>query len=181
MTARLALLAFLMGGCAHYPINPKLEKYEPPRLTMGAMVNSPIGPTTCSWSCRFPAAEPARPRWAMACWKPSLKLMSPLRPTVPSRLDAPAIIWRRKWIWSPGFQEAASSQPTLPSKGGGFADFKENFLYRNVTWGLIGRLLNPINMIRVASPYFSKSDLEAEYLDDHLFHGATFKDMNPPG
>ncbi len=41
MTARLVLLALLMGGCAHYPINPKLEKYEPPRLTMGGMVNSP--------------------------------------------------------------------------------------------------------------------------------------------
>ncbi len=34
-------------------------------------------------------------------------------------------------------------------------------------------------MIRVASAYFSKSDLEAEYLDDHLFHGATFKDIDP--
>jgi len=44
---------------------------------------------------------------------------------------------------------------------------------------LSGRLFNPINMIRVASPYFSKSDMEAEYLDDHLFHGATFKDINP--
>jgi NTE family protein len=33
-----------------------------------------------------------------------------------------------------------------------FKGFKEEFLYRNVTWGLIGRLLNPYNMIRVGSP-----------------------------
>lgn len=34
-------------------------------------------------------------------------------------------------------------------------------------------------MFRVASPYFSKSDLEAEYFDDDLFHGATYKELEP--
>jgi NTE family protein len=60
-----------------------------------------------------------------------------------------------------------------------FKDFKQNFLNRNVTWGLIWRLLNPINMYRVASAFYSKSDLEAEYFDEILFHGATYKDLNP--
>ena len=58
-------------------------------------------------------------------------------------------------------------------------NFKEEFLNRNVTRGLTGRGLNPINWFRLASIYFSRTDLEAEYFDDLLFHGATYKELDP--
>ncbi|MDF0666059.1 MAG: hypothetical protein P0119_08300 [Nitrospira sp.] len=41
------LLLFLFGvvalvtGCAHYPVNAKLEKYQPARITMGQALNAP--------------------------------------------------------------------------------------------------------------------------------------------
>jgi NTE family protein len=58
-----------------------------------------------------------------------------------------------------------------------FDDFEEKFLNRNVQGGLIWRLCSPINWFRLASPYFNRSDLAAEYYDRHIFDGATFNDL----
>jgi NTE family protein len=58
-----------------------------------------------------------------------------------------------------------------------FDDFEEQFLRRDVQGALIWRLLAPWNWVRLASPYFGRSDLAAEYYDDRLFHGATLGDL----
>jgi len=58
-----------------------------------------------------------------------------------------------------------------------FDDFKDSFLYRNVNGGLILSVLSPINLVRLASRGFGRSDLAAEYYDKILFHGATFGDL----
>jgi NTE family protein len=58
-----------------------------------------------------------------------------------------------------------------------FAGFEERFLRRNVQGGLIGKLLNPINWVRLASPLFDRSDLATEFYDEKVFGGATFADL----
>jgi NTE family protein len=58
-----------------------------------------------------------------------------------------------------------------------FDDFEQRFLRRNVQAALLVRLLNPINWVRLASPFFARSDLAAEYYDRALFDGATFADL----
>jgi NTE family protein len=58
-----------------------------------------------------------------------------------------------------------------------FDDFKDAFLYRNVNAGLILSALFPVNLVRLASRGFGRSDLAAEYYDKILFHGATFGDL----
>ncbi len=58
-----------------------------------------------------------------------------------------------------------------------FDDFKDALLYRNVNAGLILSVLSPINLVRLASRGFGRSDLAAEYYDKILFHGATFGDL----
>ena len=45
-----------------------------------------------------------------------------------------------------------------------FADFERDFLNKNVELGLALRVLNPLNWPRLASPYFDRIDLAAEYL-----------------
>jgi NTE family protein len=58
-----------------------------------------------------------------------------------------------------------------------FVDFKDRFLYHNVNRDLLLGMLNPINMIRLFSPYYGRSELATEYYDKLLFHGATFGDL----
>jgi NTE family protein len=59
-----------------------------------------------------------------------------------------------------------------------FQDFEGKFLKENVQGTLLKRtLLNPYNWMRLYSPYFDRSDLAAEYYDDHIFDHGTFGDI----
>lgn len=62
-----------------------------------------------------------------------------------------------------------------------FADFQTKVLERNIQGALIAKLLNPLNLIRVASFFLSRSDLAAEYYDRKIFAGATFAQMQENG
>jgi NTE family protein len=59
-----------------------------------------------------------------------------------------------------------------------FEDFPERFLYRNVTLDLGIRLLNPINWCRLASPYYDRIDMAAQFFDTHVFDRKTFADLH---
>jgi NTE family protein len=58
-----------------------------------------------------------------------------------------------------------------------FRDFETEFLRRPVERELFVQLLRPYNWVRLASPYFNRSRLTAEYYDEHLFRDATFADL----
>jgi NTE family protein len=62
-----------------------------------------------------------------------------------------------------------------------FADFRTKFLERNIQGALVARLFNPINLVRVASPWFSRIDLAAELYDRDLFNAATFAQLEHNG
>jgi NTE family protein len=55
-----------------------------------------------------------------------------------------------------------------------FQDFRARFLEENVERALLWKLFNPVNWVRLASPYFSRIDLAAEYYDGELFERTTF-------
>lgn len=55
-----------------------------------------------------------------------------------------------------------------------FTDFRTRFLEANVQGELLWRLFLPSNWLRLASPYFSRIDLAAEYYDEALFEKQTF-------
>ena len=61
-----------------------------------------------------------------------------------------------------------------------FQDFRSTFLDVNVQGALVWRLFNPVNWVRLASPYFSRIDLAAEYYDEYLFEGKTFGALAEP-
>jgi len=58
-----------------------------------------------------------------------------------------------------------------------FSDFKAKFLNRNIQGELAGKVANPYNWFRLASPYFSRIDLAAELYDRTIFESATFADL----
>jgi NTE family protein len=55
-----------------------------------------------------------------------------------------------------------------------FTEFRARFLDVDVEGALLWRLFNPWNWVRLASPYFSRIDLAAEYYDEHIFEGKSF-------
>jgi NTE family protein len=59
-----------------------------------------------------------------------------------------------------------------------FEDFETRFLKKNIEGALAVRtFFDPINWVRLSSPYFGRSDLAAEYYDKYVFDGGTFGDM----
>jgi NTE family protein len=62
-----------------------------------------------------------------------------------------------------------------------FEDFRARFLERNVQGALTVRLFNPANWVRLASPYFSRIDMAAEFYDSDIFDAAVFERLQHNG
>ncbi len=59
-----------------------------------------------------------------------------------------------------------------------FEDYETRFLKKNIQGDLARSVfLNPVNWFRLSSPFFDRSDLAAEYYDEHVFDRKTFGDM----
>ena len=58
-----------------------------------------------------------------------------------------------------------------------FAEYEERFLKRDVEGALLGRSLNPFNWWKFVGGSAGRSELAAEYYDEILFEGATFRDL----
>lgn len=58
-----------------------------------------------------------------------------------------------------------------------FADFETKFLKRNLQHEIASTFFAPTNLFSMSSPYFGRSDVVAEYLDEALFEGKTFADL----
>ena len=59
-------------------------------------------------------------------------------------------------------------------------DFETRFLKRDVEGELALKLIAPSNWSKLASTYYDRSDLVAEYFDEVLFEGKTFGDFQLP-
>jgi NTE family protein len=58
-----------------------------------------------------------------------------------------------------------------------FEEFKPRFLQKNVQRALILRALRPRNLVRLMTPFLSRSDLASQYYNEKVFEGATFADL----
>lgn len=58
-----------------------------------------------------------------------------------------------------------------------FVSFEEDFLKRDVQGELALRLFSPWNLIRLSSLWFSRTDMAAEYYDKHIFRNKTYADL----
>ncbi len=62
-----------------------------------------------------------------------------------------------------------------------FQDYRGRFLEADVQGSLFWSLFNPWNWVRLASPYFSRIDLAAEYYDENIFEGKSFATLAETG
>ncbi|WP_417069882.1 patatin-like phospholipase family protein [Niveibacterium terrae] len=58
-----------------------------------------------------------------------------------------------------------------------FQDFEKKFLKRDVQKEIVSTIFTPSNLISMTSPYYGRSDVLAEFLDQRLFEGKTFADL----
>ncbi len=65
----------------------------------------------------------------------------------------------------------------LHSRDDFFRTFPDRFLYKNVEMALALELFNPANWLKLASPYYSRIDMAAEYYDNEIFEHKTFGDL----
>ncbi len=177
-------VAALATGCAHYPVNEKLERYQPARITMGQSLNAPTRADDLLMVLSFSGGGTRAASLAYGVLEALNEVELPPHSTLPTSPASPTAEGKGRRLVQEvdlvtGVSGGSVTAAYFSLHGDGiFKDFRQNFLNRNVTWGLTWRLLNPINLYRVASAFYSKSDLEAEYFDDILFHGATYKDLN---
>ena len=172
----LLLVLALAGGCAHYPLNAPLAAGAPQA------------------GYRFPPIDPARadPRDELfVC------LSFSGGGTRAAALAYGALVSLRKTdIGRGGVARSFLDEVDCIAgiSGGAFTaayfglyggdtfesvpltgkSFPERFLNRDIQWELARATLNPVNLARLASPYFSRSDLAAELYDRTVFDGQTF-------
>jgi NTE family protein len=59
-----------------------------------------------------------------------------------------------------------------------FEDFETRFLKKDIEGDLVKAMFfNPVNWVKLFSPYYDRSDLAADYYNKHVFNGGTFSDI----
>src|SRR6267142_4047603 len=166
----LSAAVLLAGGCAHYPENARMKHHDP----QGGYRFSTLSNTGNSDSLQVVLAFSGGGTRAAA-----------LSYGVLDKLARTAIVWegqRRRLL---------DEVDMISSVSGGsftaayyalygdqiFTDFDQKFLSRNIQRQMFWRFCSPRNWVRLASPYFNRSDLAAEFYDRQLFHGKTFGDL----
>jgi NTE family protein len=167
-------LAALFAGCAHYPVNAPLEHHDP---TSGYRLET------------LPSEDNSGSLLVVMSFSGGGTRAAALAYGTLERLARTEIVWegRRKRL--------LDEVDIISSVSGGsytaayyalyrerlFEDFEAEFLKRNVQGEITRKLLTPTNLVRSWSPLFGRSDLMAEYMDDQLFHDATFADLQRQG
>ena len=171
MLIGVCLVLLALGGCAHYPVNAKLEKYDPDYGYKGKNIRDPERPDNVLLLLTFSGGGTRAAAF-------SYGVLETLR-------DTEVTVKGKKY---PMVDEVDA----ISGVSGGsftaayyglfgdriFEDFERKFLKENIQFAFGSRILfNPYNWARLFSPYFDRSDLVAEYYDKYIFEGATFADM----
>jgi NTE family protein len=178
----LSLWLLLVAACAHYPVNPKLEHVDP-ATQLRPRPEPPTRHTDLLLIVSISGGGTRAAAFGYGVLQALDKVLIPLPGTASQEgqtVTRHSLFDEIDLVGGVSGGSITAGYAALKGRGM-FEDYRERFLLQNGTWQLIRRLLNPINLFRLSSPYFNRSDLEAEYFDDILFDGATFKDLDPSG
>jgi len=157
-------------GCATYPQNPPLAKYEP---GAGYRFNNLRSPNNSDRLFVILSFSGGGTRAAAL----SYGVMEKLRDT--------RITWEgrtRRLLDEVDMISSVSGGSFTAAYYGLFGDrlfdkFEKDFLYKNIQGELVGLLWSPVNWFRLASPSFGRIDLASELYDREVFDGKTFADL----
>lgn len=169
----VAALSLMIGaaGCAHYPVNVPLERYDPDYGYRGKNMREPGKKVKLFVSLSFSGGGTRAAAFSYGV----LEVLKDTEITLDGR--------RARLIDEVNAIAGVSGGSFTAAYYGLFGDriftdFEEKFLKKNIQSALASRVLaNPFNWARLSSAYFDRSDLIAEYYDKQIFEGATFGDM----
>jgi NTE family protein len=171
LLAGLCLIAFSLAGCAHYPVNAPLETYTPDFGFRDTNILDLKREDDVLLMLSFSGGGTRAAAF-------SYGVLETLRET-----DVATGGKKRRLLDEVDFISGVSGGSfTAAYYGlfgdGIFEDFERKFLKEDIQGAISNRVLfNPYNWVRLFSPYFDRSDVAAEYYDQHIFEGATFADM----
>ncbi len=166
--------ALLFAGCAHYPVNARLDRHDPGYGYRFANLSS---------------ADNSDSLLVVVTFSGGGTRAAALAYGVLEQLAKTGISWEGRQ------KRLLDEVDIISSVSGGsytaayyalygdriFEDFEGAFLKRNVQAEITGKILAPFNLARVTGPMFGRIDLFAEYLDDELFRGSTYGDLVKAG
>lgn len=171
------LICGLVFGCAHYPVNPPLARYDPTASDRYQFSN--LQATDVNSDDVFVVLAFSGGGTRAAAF--SYGVMEELRDTA---------------ITINGQQRRLLDEvDVISSVSGGsftaayyalfgdqlFSDFEPRFLKQNMQRKLVSAAANPVNWWALASPNYGRIDLAAELYDKALFRGKTFADLVDAG
>jgi NTE family protein len=170
----LLLVVLFVSGCAHYPVNQPLDRYNPDRGYRLEKMDRPGNSRSLLVIVTFSGGGTRAAAFSYG---------------VLEELARTEIWWegrQRRLLDEVDVISAVSGGSFTAAYYGLFGDrifeeFEGRFLKKNIQRALMGRVLNPLNWLRLASPNFDRSDLAAEYYDEELFGGRTFGDIAARG
>lgn len=165
----MAALVFV-AGCAHYPVNDRLSDHDP---SAGYRVEN------------LPDAGNSGSLLVVLTFSGGGTRAAALAYGVLDRLAQVEVEWegRHKRLLDEVDMISAVSGGSYTAayyalhRDRLFLDFERDFLKRDVQGDITRKLLAPGNIARASAPMFGRIDLVAEYLDESLFHGATYGDL----
>ncbi len=165
----LAVVIFIVSGCAHYPINSDIEGID---TQQGYRIGT-VRPQNSEDVLLVLAFSGGGTRAAALAYG------------VLEELAATQVTARGRT------QRLLDEVDMISAVSGGsftaayfglygdrvFEDFESRFLKRNIQKELALRLFSPRYWLRLMSPLYDRSELAADYYDQKLFGGATYGDM----
>ena len=170
-----AAVAVLVSGCAHYPVNQPLAKYDPDYGYRGKNKERQDSSEQVLFLVSFSGGGTRAAAFSYGVLE-ELKETSVVLEGKQRRLldEVDAIAGVSGGSFTAAYYGLFGDRV--------FHDFESKFLKKNVQAALLSRMfLNPYNWFRLISPTFDRSDLADDYYNNHIFEGKTFGDMAAGG
>jgi len=177
--ARVRFLPWICGivflivtsGCAHYPINQPLKQADPQVGYRGRNLINPEQDDQLLLLLTFSGGGTRAAAF-------SYGVLETLRDTTVSiRGRQRRLLDEVDWISGVSGGSFTAAYYGL-FRDRIFEDFESKFLKKDIQGELVrSTLFYPVNWAKFSSPYYARSDLAADYYNEHVFEGKTFGDL----
>jgi NTE family protein len=171
----LTVLALTLHGCASYPHNPKLARYDLGKGYRYNLINDQKNSESLFVILTFSGGGT---RAAALSYGVLEKLRNtPIawegrHSTLLDEVDVISSV--SGGSFTAGYYAAFGDDIFKDKNDSGFL---RDFLYRDIEGELFKQVFYPTNWFRLASPYYSRIDMAANFYDEEIFHAIRYADL----
>jgi NTE family protein len=171
-----AVVAALIGGCGSFPVNPKLETFDP---QSGYRLDH-LEPGDHNTDSLFVVVTMSGGGTRAAAL--SYGVLDALRRTsITWKGESKSLLQEVDMVSSVSGGSFTAAYYALHHEGLFDGRFERTFLNHDVQGDLVRRLLVPTSWLKLAGASYGRSDLGARYYDEHIFDGAKYRDLVEAG